>query len=102
MIVVDSSALIAILRHDPEADSFLQVIAAADRCLLSAVSFLDTSMVPAGRSGDASSWIERDALMARAGILEAGHAIRWHGGTHYELDHVVVRADRRRWNSSHC
>lgn len=68
MIVVDSSALIAILRREPEADSFLQVIAAADRCLLSAVSFLETSMVLAGRSGDESSWIELDALIAQAGI----------------------------------
>jgi len=35
VIAVDSSALIAILRREPEADSFLRVIAGADRCLLS-------------------------------------------------------------------
>ena len=55
MIVVDSSALVAILRREPEADAFLEIIAAADRCLLSAVSLLETSMVLAGRSGDPSS-----------------------------------------------
>ena len=33
MIAVDSSALIAILRRAPEADSFLQVIATAEGCL---------------------------------------------------------------------
>ena len=68
MIVVDSSALIAILRREPEADDFLEIIAAADHCLLSAVSLLETSMVLAARSGDASSWTELDALVAQAGI----------------------------------
>jgi ribonuclease VapC len=68
VIVVDSSALIAILRREPEADAFLEIIAATDRCLLSAVSLLETSMVLAGRSGDASSWTELDALVAQAGI----------------------------------
>jgi ribonuclease VapC len=68
VIVVDSSALIAILHRAPEADSFLQVIAAADGCLLSSVSVLETSMVLAGRTGDAASWAELDALIARAAI----------------------------------
>lgn len=68
MIVVDSSALIAILRREPEADAFLQIIANAEGCLLSSVSFLETSMVLAGRIGDATSWTELDALIARAGI----------------------------------
>lgn len=66
MIVVDSSALVAILRREPEADSFLQVIAGAEGCLLSAVSLLETSMVLAGRTGDGASWAELDALIARA------------------------------------
>ena len=34
MIVIDSSALIAILRREPEADGFLQIIAEAVSCLL--------------------------------------------------------------------
>jgi ribonuclease VapC len=68
VIVVDSSALIAILRREPEADRFLQVIAAAQSCLLSSVSLLETSLVLAGRSGDATSWAELDALIARAGM----------------------------------
>ena len=68
MIAVDSSALIAILRREPEADSFLRVIATADGCLLSSVSLLETSMVLAGRSGDAASWSELDALIARAAV----------------------------------
>lgn len=68
MIAVDSSALIAILHREPEADSFLQIIIEAEGCLLSAVSLLETSMVLAGRVGDATSWTELDALIARAGI----------------------------------
>ena len=68
MIVVDSSALVAILRREPEADHFLQVIAAAERCLLSAVSLLETSMVLAGRTGGCTAWTGLDALVARAGM----------------------------------
>ena len=68
MIAVDSSALIAILRREPEADRFLHVIAMADGCLLSSVSLLETSMVLAGRTGDAASWSDLDALIARASM----------------------------------
>lgn len=68
MIVIDSSALIAILRREPEADDFLRVIAEAEGCLLSSVSLLETSLVLAGRTGDARSWTELDELIARAGI----------------------------------
>jgi ribonuclease VapC len=68
VIVVDSSSLIAILRREREADAFLRIIANTDRCLISSVSFLETSMVLAGRTGDATSWIEFDALIARAGM----------------------------------
>ena len=50
MIVVDSSALIAILRREPEADNFLRLIAEADGCLLSSVTWLETSIVLAGRA----------------------------------------------------
>jgi transcriptional regulator with XRE-family HTH domain len=62
VIIVDTSALIAILRREPEADSLLLTIANAEGCLLSSVSFLETSMVLAGRSGDAT---EFDALITR-------------------------------------
>jgi len=68
VIVIDSSALIAILRREPEADTFLKIIAEAEGCLLPAVSLLETSMVLAGRTGDATSWTELDALITRAAI----------------------------------
>ncbi len=66
--MTDSSALVAILRREPEADRFLQAIAEAEGCLLSSVSLLETSMVLAGRTGDATAWVELDALIARAGM----------------------------------
>ncbi len=68
MIAVDSSALIAILRREPEADAFLRIIADAERCHLSTVSVLETSMVLAGRVGDQASWAELDALTATAAM----------------------------------
>jgi ribonuclease VapC len=73
VIVIDSSALIAILRREPEADSFLRVIVSAEGCLLSAVSLLETSMVLAGRTGGASTWADLDELIARAAIEVVAH-----------------------------
>lgn len=66
--MVDSSALVAILRREPEADDFLMVIANTDECLVSSVSLLETSMVLAGRTGKAAAWSDLDALIARAGM----------------------------------
>jgi uncharacterized protein with PIN domain len=76
VIVIDSSALIAILRREPEADGFLQIIAEAVSCLLSSVSLLETSMVLAGRTGDATSWTELDALKGPARLFRALAPIR--------------------------
>ena len=39
MIVIDTSALIAILDHEPERARFYEAIAAADRRLVSAVTY---------------------------------------------------------------
>lgn len=67
-MVIDTSALIAILRREPDADDFLRIVADAEQCLLSSVSLLEASMVLAGRTGSARSWAELDALIARAGM----------------------------------
>jgi ribonuclease VapC len=78
VIAVDSSALVAIIRREPEADAFLRIIAAAEGCLPSPVTVLETSMVLAGRIGDAAYWAGLDALIARAGMqivpMDAGQA----------------------------
>ncbi len=73
MIAVDTSALIAILRHEAEADAFIAVLAAADRCLLSSVNLLEVSIVLAGPAGGAKSWTRLDELVADAGIEIVQH-----------------------------
>ena len=79
VIAIDSSALVAILRREPEADRFLHVVAKAGARLVSTVSLLETSMVLAGRTGGAGHWAELDALVARAGMQVAAqdeHQVR--------------------------
>jgi ribonuclease VapC len=51
MIVIDSSALIAILEHEPERTAFFEAIAGADRCVISAVSYQETGQVIFSRRG---------------------------------------------------
>ena len=54
MIVVDSSALLAILFDEPEKDTFADIIARDDRCLLSAVNAHETATVLRLRHGTAA------------------------------------------------
>ena len=55
MIVLDTSDLIAIINHEPERSKFLEIIAAAERCLMSAMTLLETRIVTFGRFGPAGS-----------------------------------------------
>lgn len=55
MIVVDTSALIAILAGEPEQASFNEKIAAADRCSLSIGTYLETHIVIGARYGEAGT-----------------------------------------------
>ena len=64
MIVVDSSALIAILRREPQADRLLAAAARAAGRLISAGTAIETNMVVAARFGPAGG-AELDALVAR-------------------------------------
>jgi ribonuclease VapC len=50
MIVVDSSALVAILRREPEADRFTYRIYQEDRALVAAPTALEVVMVMTGRA----------------------------------------------------
>jgi ribonuclease VapC len=45
MIVIDTSAMIAILRDDPERRTFTEALEQAEQCLMSAVSFVESSLV---------------------------------------------------------
>ena len=82
MIVIDSSALVAILRREPEADDFLRMVVEARRCLLSAVSLLEVSMVLTGRVGSAASWIEVVAHDARLADEARRAFLRYGKGRH--------------------
>ena len=50
-MVIDSSALVAILLREPEAGSFTAAIAGASTRLVGAPSLLETAMVMVGRLG---------------------------------------------------
>jgi ribonuclease VapC len=50
VIAIDTSALIAILRREDEAEPFVRVIAEAERDFFSAVELLGASMVMVGRA----------------------------------------------------
>ena len=72
MIAIDTSALIAILFAEPEAEAFRHRIAVEAVCL-SAVSLQEASMVLAGRLRDATAWQELDDLIRDVPIEVVAH-----------------------------
>jgi len=50
VIVVDTSAIVAVLKEEAEGGKFAAIIGEADPCLFSAVSLFETSMVMIGRN----------------------------------------------------
>ncbi len=66
-MVIDTSALIAILFGEPEALSFTQTIAKESRRLISSFNALETGIVVEARKGEAGGR-EFDLLMHRARI----------------------------------
>ena len=67
-MVLDTSALLAILLAEPEASDFADAIAADPVRLCSAASLLEASLVVESRLGEAGGR-ELDLLVHRAGIL---------------------------------
>jgi ribonuclease VapC len=67
LIVIDPSAIIAILREEPEAEFFAEIIIDQDRCLLSAIGLFEASMVMIGR-GPPGLADGLDTLVERTGI----------------------------------
>jgi len=55
MIVVDSSALVAIFENEADAATYAQAIAEADRLLISAVNAHETAVVLRARHGEAAA-----------------------------------------------
>lgn len=72
-IVVDTSAIVAILRNEPEKDRFVDAILAASGRFMSAVSLQELGMVVAGRHGDDRTWEPLDALIARLELEVVAH-----------------------------
>lgn len=67
-MILDSSALVAILFGEPEAEQFAQVVHDAERCAISAVNFVELAMVIESQAGpDASR--QCDVFFRRAGIV---------------------------------
>jgi len=67
MIVIDTSAVLAILNDEPERRSFNEAIEKAESCLISAASFVEASMVLEARKGY-EGVRDFDLFIARAGI----------------------------------
>ena len=66
-MVIDTSALVAILRGEPERSAFNQAIGAAGTLSLSVASFLEASIVVESRYGP-DGLRDLDLLIAKAGI----------------------------------
>ena len=67
MIVIDTSAVIAILRREAERDLFADIIGEADATFLSAIGYLEASMVLVGR-GRLRRAIELDKLVGELAV----------------------------------
>ena len=66
-MVVDTSALLAILQAEPEAEDLVEAIDAALHCVLSVVSFVEASMVLDARYG-AAGRDRLDRLLRESGM----------------------------------
>ncbi len=66
-MIVDTSAVLAILFEEHDAEHYRKAIAGAERCLMSAASFLEVAIVLEGRTGIAGG-NELDLLVERAPI----------------------------------
>lgn len=67
-MILDTSALIAILFREPEAPLFARLIHDADRCLISTGSFLELSLV-LKRQAAPEAERECDMFLRRTGII---------------------------------
>jgi ribonuclease VapC len=66
-MVIDTSALVAILSDEPERHAFATAIEEADRCLLSTASLVEVSLVIATRYGP-EGLRDLDQLVAKAAL----------------------------------
>jgi ribonuclease VapC len=67
-MIVDTSALIAILFNEDDAGSYAHAIAAADTCRISAATFVEAAIVVETQT-KSSGGLQLDAFLRRAGIV---------------------------------
>ncbi len=67
-MILDTSALVAVLYGEPERDEFLRLIHEAPECSLSTANFLELSMVVEGQLG-ADATRQVDTFLLRAGVV---------------------------------
>lgn len=77
-MILDTSAIMAILRREPEGDAFKAALTGAPRVAISASTLVEVTLVTEGRAGPAVR-TEVDALLARADVevvpFTAEHAV---------------------------
>jgi ribonuclease VapC len=66
-MIIDSSALVAILRREPEASAFIAAVEAADSRRLSVATFVETSIIIEGKLG-AAGILDLDRFISTARI----------------------------------
>ena len=66
-MIIDTSAMVAILYREPEAEAFAQLIHAADACRISVASYVELSIVVDSQLGP-EGMRQAEAFLRRAGI----------------------------------
>jgi ribonuclease VapC len=72
VIAVDTSAIMAVLLNEADADAYKRCIAEESGCI-SAVSLQEASMVIAGRTGSDAAWQKLDELIRDAELEVVAH-----------------------------
>ncbi|MGH9412572.1 MAG: type II toxin-antitoxin system VapC family toxin [Terriglobales bacterium] len=67
-MILDTSAIVAILAQEPGADSYIEAISHAVACRISAANFVELSMVLEGQFG-AELLRQSDALLRRISVV---------------------------------
>lgn len=80
-MIVDTSALTAVLFGEPEAARYTQIIHDADRCLISAGNFVELSIVVEGQLGtdalrQCDMFLRRAAILVEPFTVEQAHLAR--------------------------
>ena len=99
-MVVDTSALVAILRDEPQRDAFINILATAKEPVISAATLLEASMVLSRfRNGIANL----DELLATAGVqVMAVDAAQAFAAREAWLEHGKGRGNAAKLNFGDC